>query len=95
VRHNSTKNTDWNKFEDIINSNIKLNIKLKEQIDIDEAIQYWTTLIQNAAWYATPAANIPNNRITMYLCILVKWSWKNEEHAESGKHHEIYRTKVT
>jgi hypothetical protein len=52
-----TKNTDWNKFGDVINSNIKLNIRLKEQIDIDEAVQYWTTLIQNAAWHATPAAN--------------------------------------
>jgi hypothetical protein len=31
----------------------------------------------------------------MYRCILEKWSWKKDEHAEGGKHHEIYRTKLT
>jgi hypothetical protein len=52
-----TKYTDWSKFGDIINSNINLNLRLKEEQGIDEAVQYRTTLIQNAAWRATPEVN--------------------------------------
>jgi hypothetical protein len=47
-----TKYTDWNKLK-----NINLNFRLKEEREIDEAVQYWTTLIQNAAWRATPDVN--------------------------------------
>jgi hypothetical protein len=51
------KNTDWNKFGDIIDSYINLTLKLKEQNEIDEAVQQWTTIIQSAAWHATPGIN--------------------------------------
>jgi hypothetical protein len=44
---------------------------LKEQIDIDEAVQYWTSLIQNAAWHATLAANKQQQNYNV-PCILEK-----------------------
>jgi hypothetical protein len=54
---NCTKNTDWSKLGDLINNNINLHLSLKEQTEIDDAVQHWTTLIQIAAWRATPVAN--------------------------------------
>jgi hypothetical protein len=69
-----TKNTDWSKFGNILNSNININLRLTEQTEIDEAVQYWTTLIQNAAWQATHVVNKKqqqNHNVPLY--ILEKW----------------------
>lgn len=58
-----TKDTNWNHFQHIINEKLKLNFRLKEKSDIEEAVQYITTLIQNASWKATPENNkiVPDN----------------------------------
>jgi hypothetical protein len=37
-----------------------MNIKIKEADEFDQATQYFTTLIQEAAWYSTPT---PQNKI--------------------------------
>jgi hypothetical protein len=49
-----TKNTDWIKFGDYIDSNINQSYRLKEPHDLEETVQHWTTTIQRAAWHATP-----------------------------------------
>jgi hypothetical protein len=52
-----TQNTDWSQFGDLIENNINLQLRLKERPEIDDAVQYWTTLVQHAAWQATPVPN--------------------------------------
>jgi hypothetical protein len=39
----------------------KLEPKNKEPNELDRVTQYFTTLIQEAAWYSTPAPNKENN----------------------------------
>ena len=46
--------TDWNAFRTHIDASIKFNNKLKQPDDIDEAVNYITCLIQEAAWRSTP-----------------------------------------
>jgi hypothetical protein len=49
-----TKQTHWGKYQEIINQNIKLNVRLKEQDEIEAAVHDFTALVQTAAWKATP-----------------------------------------
>lgn len=46
--------TDWNYFREILNKHIHLDIPLKTELDIEEAVENITKAIQNAAWQATP-----------------------------------------
>jgi hypothetical protein len=55
-----TNATNWNSFRTYIEDHINMNIKLKETDELDQATQYFTTLIQEAAWYCTPT---PPNKI--------------------------------
>lgn len=56
--------TDHIKFHDIINENINLSIRLKSNLDIDEAVNNFTTLIQSAAWSAIkPVKTVNSNNI--------------------------------
>jgi len=47
------KYTNWIQFQDYINGNISLNIRLQETTELEEAAQHLTTLIQEAAWLST------------------------------------------
>ncbi|KAL4097406.1 hypothetical protein QTP88_022192 [Uroleucon formosanum] len=48
----------------LINKNINLNIRLKSNLDIDEAVNNFTTLIQSAAWTALkPIKTVNSNNI--------------------------------
>jgi hypothetical protein len=49
----TSKNIDWNSFGKYLEKNIKLEIRIKEPNELDEAVQNFTTLIQQAAWHAT------------------------------------------
>jgi hypothetical protein len=55
-----TKATNWNSFRTYIEDHINMNTKIKETDELDQATQYFTTLIQEAAWYSTPT---PPNKI--------------------------------
>ena len=44
------KYTNWTQFQDYINENIILNIRLKENTEFQDAVQHLTTLIQEVAW---------------------------------------------
>lgn len=50
----TTKQTNWDSFRTYIEEHINLNLRIKDQNELDEATQYFTTLIQEAAWYSTP-----------------------------------------
>jgi hypothetical protein len=46
--------TNWDKFRDYINEHINLCLRIKECAELDEAVQYFTTLLQAAVWHSTP-----------------------------------------
>lgn len=49
--------TDRYKFHDLVNQNLQLNIRLKSNDDLDEAVNNLTNVIQSAAWAANTAKN--------------------------------------
>jgi exonuclease III len=51
----TTRHTDWNIFQNYLEDKTNLNIRLKSPADLDEAVHYFTTLVQKAAWFSTPA----------------------------------------
>jgi len=50
----ATIHTNWDMFRAYIDEHINLRLLIKECAELDEAIQYFTTLIQAAAWYSIP-----------------------------------------
>jgi hypothetical protein len=50
----TSKNTDWNSVRKYLEKNINLEIRIKEPNELDEAVQNFTTLTQQAAWHSTP-----------------------------------------
>lgn len=55
--------TDWLSFRSRIHENLNLNINLKQPDDIDDAVNYLTTVIQEAAWKSTPP-EVPQREVT-------------------------------
>jgi hypothetical protein len=55
-----TNATNWNSFRTYFEDHINMNIKIKETDELDQTPQYFTMLIQEAAWYSTPT---PPNKI--------------------------------
>jgi hypothetical protein len=51
------RNINWTQFQDYINDNITQNLRLKENQDLENAVDYITKLIQTAAWISTPERN--------------------------------------
>jgi hypothetical protein len=49
----SNRSTNWIPFQDYINDNIILNLRLKENQELEDAVDYITKLIQTAAWIST------------------------------------------
>jgi len=47
------KFTNWTQFQVYINENIILNIRLKQNTELEDTVQHLTTLIQEAAWLFT------------------------------------------
>jgi len=48
-----THNSDWNVFRAYITDHINLNLRIKQCIELDDATNYFTTLLQEAAWHST------------------------------------------
>jgi hypothetical protein len=57
-----SKNTDWNCFRQTVDELITLEIPLKTEIDIEEAVDNITKRIQKAAWQATPDREEQNSK---------------------------------
>lgn len=49
-----SKNTNWTAFQSYLEENTNLNLRIKSPEDLDTAAQYFTTLVQKAAWQSTP-----------------------------------------
>jgi hypothetical protein len=52
-----SKKSDWNCFRETLDERITLTIPLKTEIDIEEAVENITKVIQNVPWQATPDRN--------------------------------------
>jgi len=50
----TTTHTNWDMFRAYINDHINLRLRIKECAELDEVKQYFTTLLQAAAWHTTP-----------------------------------------
>jgi len=64
------KYTSWTQFQDYINENIILNIRLKENTELEDAVEHLTTLIQEATWLSTPERKETiqeTNNIPLYI----------------------------
>jgi exonuclease III len=48
------KNTNWEAFREQLKTQINLKIPLKTKTDLEDAVHNFTTVIQQAAWQATP-----------------------------------------
>jgi len=53
------KFTDHSKFNELVDKDIHLNIKLKTPDDIDLAVQNLTNVIQTESWSATNTFTVP------------------------------------
>ena len=49
---------NWTHFRDIVSNSLSLNVSLKSAIDIENAINVFTTTIQNAAFTSTPKSSL-------------------------------------
>jgi hypothetical protein len=49
------RETNWELFRDILNENIRLDHRMKENEEIEEVIQHLTQNIQDTSWKATPS----------------------------------------
>ncbi len=50
----TNKYTDWPAFRSWLDQNVKMDISMKTNDEIDNAVEYITKLIQKASWLATP-----------------------------------------
>jgi len=54
-------------FQNLVNEQVNLKIKLKSKLDVDEAINNLITLIQSAAWAATKYIKPHNAYLNLFL----------------------------
>jgi hypothetical protein len=50
----TTRNTDWTSLQRHLESTVNLNLRMKSPEDIDDAVQHFTRVVQDAAWKSTP-----------------------------------------
>jgi len=70
----ATAHTNWDMFRAYINERINLRLRIKERAELDEATQYFTTLLQAAAWHSTPpsfAKSKPVNNTPLHIRELI------------------------
>jgi hypothetical protein len=86
----TTRNTDWNTFQNYLEENTNLNIRLKSPTNLDKAAHYFTTFVQKAAWFSTPAkvqhaTFIPNTPLHIRQPVTAKRRakrvWQRSHHA--------------
>jgi len=75
----TTSKTDWNAFRAHTDERIKLNIKLKHPDNIDEAVNSFTCMLQEAAWKSTPQHPPGMTSIFPHLNIYPRISHREEK----------------
>jgi hypothetical protein len=63
-----------------------------EPNELDEVTQYFTTLIQEAAWYSAPTPKEEERKHVISLSIYVSWKLKNAEHEAESRNQETMTT---
>ena len=77
------ENTNWTNFKTILCENLNVNLPLKNSEDIEEAIEYLNSSIQNAAWGSTKQQTLKNVPLNAEIEALIKEkpkvrkSWQN------------------
>ena len=77
------KNTNWTLFKTMLCENLNVNLPLKNSEDIEEAIKYLNSSIQNAAWGSTKHQTLKNVPLNAEIEALIKEkrkvrkSWQN------------------
>jgi len=77
-----SKYTNWKQFQGYINKSVTLNIRLKENTELEDEDQHLNTLIQEAGWIFTPERKKTiqeTNNIPLHIKELVheKRRWQN------------------
>ena len=57
-------------FRAYIKEHINLHLRINQRAELDDATQYFTTLLQEAAWHSTPpprARTKPVNNIPLHI----------------------------
>jgi hypothetical protein len=68
----TTRNTDWTSLQRHLESNVNLKLQLKSPEDIDEAVQHFTKVVQDAAWKSNPQSRQTEaNTMNIPLCTFV------------------------
>jgi hypothetical protein len=80
----ATIHTNCATFRAYIDQHINLRLRIKECAELEEAIQYLTTLIQTAAWYSTPFPAQGRSLLPKLLFTYVSLSLKNERAADGN-----------
>ena len=86
----TTRNTNWNTFQNYLEENTNLNVRLKSPTDLDKAVYSFSTLVQKAAWLSTPpteqrAPVTPNRPLHIRQLVAAKRRarrvWQRTRHA--------------
>lgn len=59
--------TDWDLFRDKIEEKLNLAISLKNAKELEDAVEYFTTLVQGAAWESTPTTTPKQKQVNCPL----------------------------
>lgn len=84
----NNRRTNWEHFRNIINEELNCKISLKSKIELEEAIENFTKVIQKAAWEATPVIKPQYN--TQYCLLNIKT--KIEEKRRIRKQWQLTRS---
>ena len=86
------KHTQWDYFREYFENQLKSNLRLKNGIEIDNAIENLTNAIQKAAWESTPAIKISNSvsypKFILNMVAkkrLLRRAWQNSRHPEDKR----------
>ena len=56
--HLHSSKTNWNVFHQVVKDQLKMNVCLKTQNDVFEAVEHFNQSIQKATWSSTASINI-------------------------------------
>ena len=95
---------NWNLFRQILDDNIDLRVSLKTPEDLDDAVDSFTTLIQQAVWTASspdrPKKHLSINPLPQDLLDLIhskrcsRALWQRTRHPDDRKSYNYYSKQV-
>lgn len=97
-----SKFTNWPRFRQIVNETLSINVPLKDDNDIENAVKMFTTVIQNAGWESTPKTTYFNKKTSIHPEIKIKLiekrklrrRWQNSRHPEDKRKLNIVTKEV-